>query len=483
MTHAVPLPVQVGSRPPEEWDKIEAQQQHEDASPYLMDQRRPAIADPNLPWSELGFEPRWISFDSAACVAALQPSIFASEGADEFSRFRQGAKQRGEVALVISPIGTSSGNASQVFNIFGPLTEPVSIDESNTTIVGKPIGKGAKIKASDNLGHADGQLALLLLNQRASHSWHSLSLHGMEEHHFDGIEYHSPEGTLIPILETDLGEPVVAAWVRPDVSERRYVIPRSAPWATILQWLAEEALPEFVPGALRRARSPLAVDENLQTLRERAATAALTQLDSEYASRRASVEREVAAARSAAGDIREGLLYGTGQQLVRAVQAVLETAGLEVVDLDRTLGGTKNADLLCTLGARSRLIEVKSATGRASERAYQDLLRHLREWPSLDESIPVEGGVLIMSAQLRTAPAERSPEPYTRPEFLAAQTEPVVTALSLLKAWLDDDAAAIKSMLFRIEPGPVEAHEESKSVDIEHAPEPSRPPRRWFRRK
>ena len=48
--------------------------------------------------------------------------------------------------------------------------------------------------------------------------------------------------------------------------------------------------------------------------------------------------------------MREGLLYGTGTPLVSAVRSVLEWAGVTVVDLDDRLGGTKNADLLCTFG-------------------------------------------------------------------------------------------------------------------------------------
>src|SRR6516162_1331259 len=86
----LPIPVHVGSEPPESWDDVEARQREfgEDASPRLQEQRRPTVARPTLDWSALGFEPRWVGFDTPDCVAALQPSIFAGHGAEEFDRFR-----------------------------------------------------------------------------------------------------------------------------------------------------------------------------------------------------------------------------------------------------------------------------------------------------------------------------------------------------------------------------------------------------------
>jgi hypothetical protein len=186
---------------------------------------------------------------------------------------------------------------------------------------------------------------------------------------YNGRVHHPAQGILEPIVETELGEPVVAAWISPDGVERRYVVPAEAPWRVLLQWLLEQALPEFLPDALRRARRPLASDQALMTRRERAARAAMTELESEYATRRTDLEREFEDAEVAGSAVRDGLLYGTGKQLVDAVRMVLEAADVNVVDLDDYLGGTKNADLLCTYGDRSRLVEVKSASGNAPERA------------------------------------------------------------------------------------------------------------------
>ena len=72
----LPIPVHVGCEPSEHWDGIEARQKQygEDAAPWLQKQRRPAIAKPDLDWSALGFEPRWVGSDTADCAAALEPA-------------------------------------------------------------------------------------------------------------------------------------------------------------------------------------------------------------------------------------------------------------------------------------------------------------------------------------------------------------------------------------------------------------------------
>ena len=128
----LPIPVHVGCEPPESWDDIEARQREfgEDASPWLQKQRRLTVARATLDWSALGFEPRWLGFDTADCVAALQPSIFAGHGADEFDRFRLGAKSRGEIALVISPVGGSDDKRRNVFGQYGNSVYVGALDAS-----------------------------------------------------------------------------------------------------------------------------------------------------------------------------------------------------------------------------------------------------------------------------------------------------------------------------------------------------------------
>ncbi len=443
------VPVFVGCEPPEYWDALEARQQQagEDAATWLRDQRRPSLARADLGWPELGFEPRWVRYDTVDCAAALDPSIFSSHGADEYVRFRLGAQRRGETALVICRIGRAD-EPRNVRNVFDLLGDSVSIGETHTTIHGREIGKGARVRAADDLGDADGQLARRLLSCNSPLTWRSLSLSGAVLESAHGREEHAPEGVLMPILESELGEPVVAAWISPDGIERRYVVPVETPWTLLLQWLLEQALPEIVPGAMRRARRSVASEEDLLTRRERDCRAALAGLESDYIARRGVLERQLESAQNDAAEIRYGLLYGTGQQLVDAVRSVFESAGIGVVDLDEEFGDTKNADLLCSYGGRSRLVEVKSASGSAPERAYQDLLRHLREWPNVSEGANVDGGALVMSHERRTVPQDRSPRPYARPEFLASQTEPVVSAIDLFTAWRDEEAATIRQMLF-----------------------------------
>ena len=85
----LPIPIHVGSEPPEYWDDVEARQRQfgDEASPWLQKQRRLTVASPTVDWGGFGFEPRWVGFDTADCAAALQPSIFSGHGADEFDRF------------------------------------------------------------------------------------------------------------------------------------------------------------------------------------------------------------------------------------------------------------------------------------------------------------------------------------------------------------------------------------------------------------
>lgn len=449
----LPIPVHVGTEPRASWDDIEARQRElgEAAAPWLQKQRRPTVASPTLDWGSLGFEPRWLGFDTADCAVALQPSIFAGHGADEFDRFRHGAESRGETALVVSPIGDPD---DQPRSVLVRPDDSIHLGRLESSIASRPLGKGARVRAAADLNDADSHLALRMLSCSPAPVWRSLSLHGVTYEAYNGTLQHAAQGTLIPILETELGEPVVAVWVSPDAVERRYAVPAETPWPLLLQWLLEHALPEYVPGAMRRARRPLAADPALMTRRERDARTALTVFEIEYADRRRELERDLEEAQTAASAVREGLLYGTGTPLVHAVRAVLESAGVVVVDLDEKLGGTKNADLLCSYDGRSRLVEVKAASGSAPERAYQDLIRHLREWPSLPDTTPVEGGALVLNHEHRIVPLERRPKPYGRPEFLAAQTEPVITTIALFSAWCEADSATIRSFLF----GPVAEH-------------------------
>jgi hypothetical protein len=481
------IPVHVGSESPERWDEVEAMQRKagDDAAPYLRDKRRPAVASAELDWTAFGLAPRWIGSDTADRVAALQPSIYSGRGADEFNRFWQGAVSRSETALVISPVGDLNEESSSVRNVFGPPVASVLVGQAFTSINGRLLGKESRVRIASHLGDGDGDLARRLLSCKPAPRWRSLSLSGTVLESTYGGEQYAPEGTLVPILETELGEPVVAVWLSPDGIQRRYIVPVETPWPSLLQWSQEQAFPEFVPGAMRRARRQLGTDVFLMSRAERTARTALAELEADYKARGGTLERQLEGAQTEASTVREGLLYGSGQQLVDAVRAVLESAGVTVVDLDEMLGGTKNADLLCTRGANARLVEVKSASGGASERLYQDLLRHLREWASLPGSTTIDGGALVINHEYRSIPADRSRQPYSRPEFLAAQAEPVVPTLTLFDAWREEDAEDIRRLLFgRVLERPMQPPDSAAtqpSTVEQHTPELAR--RRWFGRR
>lgn len=67
--------------------------------------------------------------------------------------------------------------------------------------------------------------------------------------------------------------------------------------------------------------------------------------------------------------------------LEAAVSRVLSDAGFDVTHLDELLGRTASADLLVVQADRRRLVEVKSASGNASERLVDDAKRHLATSP------------------------------------------------------------------------------------------------------
>ena len=225
------VPVHVGSEPPAYWDDVEARQKKygEDAAPALQEQRRPTIAAADVNFERIGFEPRWLESDTADCAVALHPSIFSGHGADEFARFRRGARSRGETALVISPIGEIEREppANRVVrNIFGPSASHVSVGGAYTSVSGVLLGPEPVVHPVPNLGDADAQLARRLATCRPTPRWRSLTLEGAVLHStYGGQTEHPAEGWLLPILQTELGEPVAAAWISSDETERRYIVP------------------------------------------------------------------------------------------------------------------------------------------------------------------------------------------------------------------------------------------------------------------
>ncbi|WP_433332890.1 hypothetical protein [Spirillospora sp. CA-294931] len=274
-----------------------------------------------------------------------------------------------------------------------------------------------------------------------------------------------------------LGAPIVAAWTPSDGDQRWYIVPGDTDWNQLLGWLIRQALPEFVPGALYRARSPYLVDPLLQTESETTARNAIEELETNYARERTRLQEELDQATASADPVRYRLLYGTGEQLVDAVETVLTLAGVATVNLDEELSGTRSADLLASLQGERRLIEVKSTSGAASESLVGDLDRHLATWPRLRPHQPVEGGVLIVNHQHKLQPDQRPAQVYTRPEFVESLRSPVISTGMLFDWWRTEDWAAIRAAIL----GKGAAHTTAASANSPTS-QPQRPWSRWRRK-
>jgi hypothetical protein len=416
-------------------------------------ERLPRVSD-GLDWQKHGLQPRWLGKETSGCAAVLEPSIFYGRGADELERFFAGARQRGELALAVTGIGDADNDLMR-----SPLSDydcSIGMGKTFTMVNGRRLPVGTRLQIATKLSSADRDLALRLLNRPADAPWWSLHLGGSRVTRGDasGTRVYEAQGQLTPILVDELGDPVVAAWISPSGDQRWYIIPDAVNWDWVLGWLIQQALPEYVPSALQRARSPFFADPDLQTRAEAVARLALEDLEKRHAVEKLRLEAELGAARELAEPVRYGLLYCTGAQLVHAVAEVLATAGLVAVDLDRYLGGTRSADLLVSgTGSARYLVEVKAANGAAAESLVGDLVRHLTTWPQLRPGEPVAGGVLVVNHHHRLAPSERPTQVYVRPEFVAALTVRVIAAVDLFHWWRAENWSTIRTAFLGNEAG------------------------------
>lgn len=427
----------------------------------------PSRVPPGLAWQTHGLDPRWLGMETSDCAVALEPSIYHGRGADELKRFVTGAQRRGEPALVVAIMGLVDGDTQ--YNVFNHSGASVYLGSLFTSVAGRRLPAGTRPSLAPGLDGADRDLALRLLARDPLAPWWALRLTGTTMHHGDGsgLETYEPEGTMQPILVDPLGEPVVAAWTPPAGDQRWYVIPDGTDWETVLGWLVHQALPAHAPNALRRARSPHFVDPQLQTRDELAARQAVADLEARYAEDKARVDEDLRRAQAAAEPIRYQLLYGSGPELATAVAAVLAAAGLSVTDLDEELGATKSADLLVCHGTQRLLVEVKAAGGAAGEHLVGHLERHLATWPQLRPDQPVTGGVLVVNHQHKLPPSMRPAQVYTRPEFVASLTAPVVSAVELFNLWRNFEWALIRAAVLGTD---------SSSAAGDSSPSPADPP-------
>ncbi|MFJ2504077.1 hypothetical protein [Microbacterium sp. NPDC087592] len=400
--------------------------------------------------------PHWEDDDASECVVAFEPRVFPDPNLNQLERFIEGARQRGEIALVVSSMrGSDESDGDDVVNIFSAGGAEY-VDAWDTQILSRPLGARSRIRPAGGMTAADRDLALRLLNYELD--WRILELHGREEHTQYGMQDYSPAGYLEPILVTALGEPVVAAWVSPNEVERRYIVPADVEWVVIAEWVRDKALPALNIQAVQRFRPEEAVPDALRTTRELVCAAKISELDAEYATARAVLDAEQAEATADASEVRELLLYSRGTDLETGVARVLRDAGVKVTELDKLIG-TQSADLLTVWQGRRRLVEVKSAGGAAGEDLYGQLRKHLDAWAAARRE-PVESGALVVSHGLRIPPTQRDRKVYTRPEFFRSLEHPVVSALDLFDAWRGGDWDRVREMFF-----PATVGEETRHVD------------------
>lgn len=478
MTRSPALPVHIGCAAPSEQPDTPARKHS--ATGGDTDQQTP-ISAAAIDWDQLDVEPRWLGQESADCVAAIEPRIFdRSGGADEFRRFSDGANERDEPALVISRLGTAS-RAEPVKSVFQGSDISFLLPDGRGTIGGGRLPAGARPILAPGLNVADKDLGLRLLNRPATAPWWSLELLGTAFESPTGAQTPSlPPGTLVPILVDALGKPVVAAWAPPDGSMRWYVIPDAVDWTQVIGWLVHQAIPHFAPTAARRHRIAGSVAPEWQTPREIAAQDAILQMEKRHEEERAQRLAELEEARETAASMRDGLLYGSGTELEKAVARVLEDAHLEILNLDETGKGTWSADLLVRDQGRTYLVEVKSEGGRAKEALVGDLKKHLDTWAGAHPSESVSGGTLIVNHERKTDPSDRSRQVYARPEFVNSLDVRVVSTLDLFDWWKLSDSSAIRAAV--LGEAPKLRVEGTSRLDMEaDAASRETPRRNWFR--
>ncbi|QWQ39578.1 hypothetical protein KME66_00025 [Streptomyces sp. YPW6] len=397
-----------------------------------------------ISWAKYGAEPRWLDMETGTCAAAINPSRFSGEGADEYDRFLSGTVSRGESALIIATMGTADDDDNPVRSVFGPPSGRVDFRNFTGAVVGKRLLAGAEISLVPGLDGVDHDLGLRLRNRPSNAPWWAMTLQASTVAGSRGTVVREPEGELTPILVDSLGEPVVARWTSPNAQQIWYIVPDGVDWNQIVDWLVQRALPEHVPAALRRVRSRHHLDPALETPAETQARSALEKLEHRYLEDKDRLKDDLNQARQKAEPIRNGLLYGTGSELEDAVAVVLRAAGFTVTDLDEELGDTLSADLLAVLNGATCLVEVKAVAGPAGEKLISQLQRHLDKWPHLSPGQPVTCAALIVNHQHRLDPAERPAEVYQR-RVVDALRFPVIASGDLFHWWRTQDWPAVQA--------------------------------------
>jgi len=407
-------------------------------------QERSPLTGTGIEWAKHGVQPRWLGQESWDCAVALEPGIFSSDGDDERKRFLAGAAERGETALLMSTIGDVNDDTPQ--RVMSRSGASVMLPLLSGSIGGPRLPAGARPVLAADLDRADRDLGLRLLGRPHDAAWWTLEATPSYTETYNGsVSNGAPDGHLHPILVDSSGRPVVAAWIPTGENVRWYIVPDATDWNTVIDWLVRQALPAYAPGPLRRSRHATFTDPDLQTERESRARQGLADLEDEFVRQKTDLGEELRRAVEIAAPVRNGLLYGTGDELAAAVAGVLTEAGLTVVDLDQELGATESADLLVSRGSQRRLVEVKSAGGQAGENLVGSLRKHLDTWPTVKPDLPVDGGVLIVNHQHKLTPQERTATVYSRKAFTESLAYPVLSTRDLFEWWRKGDGEAVRN--------------------------------------
>ena len=437
------MDVHIGVWPPDRWDEIDHIRANANPDAW-RGRERPIITSEPIDWEALRLIPRWIGDDSSQAVAAFEPSRFHDNGAQEWDRFLAGAVSRGEIALAVSTL-RSAGQPRSALARTGASVMMPGADASS--IGGEQISLATPPSLVPGLAGADRDLALRISNSRPTDlPWWSLHLSDWDLQRGDGYPHQGlGEGQIQPLLTSTAGEVVAAVWISSNEDIRHYIVPFMPSYVPLLEWLADQAVPQFVPTAARRLRGSLSDEPLFQTTAEASARKALQDFEAETARQRAALQATLDEATEQGNALRDPLLYCTGVPLVRAVAEVLTDAGLHVTDLDEILGDTVNADLLVSHAGRRVLVEVKGASGNPSERLAESPARHLSTWPALRPELSVEGVVLFLNYQTKTHPLDRDDQPYRRPEFVASLTFPILGTRQLWDWWRTGDFGSIRA--------------------------------------
>jgi hypothetical protein len=286
-------------------------------------------------------------------VIAIEPSRYHGQGADEWGRFILGTKSRGELALAVTLVGDLKPPVYRAAGSPGAgVILPIGSGHIVTSVGGDRLMLSSPPQLARDLHGADRDLALRLSQRSLELPWWNLRLTAqLLDRQSSGVAA-KPSGVLSPLLVSRAGEVVAAVWTAPDNSLRYYVLPFLPSYKLVLQWSSERAIPEFVPSAERRRRSSLSGEPALQTPEEASVRTALDQLEANFERRRSELQAKLAGATTEADAVRDPILYGSGEVLVDAVERVLRSAGLDVVNLDELFNDTISADLLASAGQR-----------------------------------------------------------------------------------------------------------------------------------